>query len=240
MTDISTTLILKWDIAYKGSYRSIHATKSFVDIKRRIRLVLKPEYGAFIDDWVRDAQTRLEDELRLRDMEVHITDTISEGGKTIRVPDDYLELIVLYIIDNNTRISLYDRYQPRKFVETFRSVDTATEGLPRWFVIIGKTIEFDKYTDKDYEYGMVYYKRFPTLVEEDDINWWTENRSDLLFYASLVEAIPYIGKDERMVLWQGKKDSLIEDLKNQDKKERRSGNGNSLYPVNVFLSDNRK
>lgn len=240
MTDISTTLILKWDIAYKGSYRSIYATKSFVDIKRRIRLLLRPEFGAFVDDWIRDAQTRLEDELRLRDMEEHLTDTILEGGKTVRIPDDYLELIVLYVIDNNTRISLYDRFQPRKFVETFRSVDTTNEGLPKWFAMIGKTIEFDKYTDKDYEYGMVYYKRFPTLVEEDDINWWTENRSDLLFYAALVEAIPYIGKDERMVLWQNKKDSLVGDLKNQDKKERRSGNGNQLYPLNVFLSDNRK
>lgn len=240
MTDISNTLILKWDIVYKGSYSSIHATKSFVDIKRRIRLLLKPEYGAFVDDWIRDAQTRLEDELRLRDMEEHITDTISEGDKTIRIPDDYLELIVLYIIDNNIRIPLDDRFQPRKFVETFRNIDTTNNGLPRCFAMIGKTIEFDKYTDKDYEYGIVYFKRFPTLVEEDDINWWTENRSDLLFYASLVEAIPYIGEDKRMSLWQGKKDSLIEDLKNKDKKERRSGNGNPLYPLNVFLSDNRK
>ena len=240
MTDISTTLVLVWDIAYKGTYRSIRNTKSFVDIKRRIRLLLKPEYGAFIDDWIRDAQARLEDELRLRVMEEHKTDTLLEGGKSINLPDDYLELIVFYIVDNNTRLPLYDRYQPRKFVETFRSTDTANEGIPKWFAMIGRKIELDKYTDADYEYGIVYYKRFSTLVEEDDINWWTENRSDLLFYAALVEAIPYIGKDGRMVLWQNKKDSLVEDLKNQDKKERRSGNGNQLYPLNVFLSDNRK
>lgn len=114
-------------------------------------------------------------------------------------------MIVFYIVEDSTRIPLYDRYQPRKFVETFRNVDIANEGSPRWFAMIGRTMEFDKYTDADYEYGIVYYKRFPTLVEEDDINWWTENRSDLLFYATLVEAIPYIGKDERMVLWQNKK-----------------------------------
>lgn len=240
MTDISTTLILKWDIAYKGSYRSINATKSFVDIKRRLRLVLKPEYGAFIDDWIRDAQTRIEDELRLRDMEEHIIETIREGEKTIRIPNNYIELIVLYVIENNTRIPLYDRFQPRKFIETFRSIDTKNNGSPRWFSIIGKTVEFDKYTDKDYEYGMVFYKRLPTLVEEDDINWWTENRSDLLFYSALVEGIPYMEEDKRMSLWQSKKNSLIEDLKTKDKKERRSGNGNQLYPVNVFLSDNRK
>ena len=240
MTDITTELIIKWNIAYKGSYRSIRATKSFVDIKRRIHLLLKPEYGAFIDDWIRDAQTRLEDELRLRVMEEHKIDTVLEGKKSIDIPSDYLELIVFYIVENDTRVPLYDRYQPRKFIETFRNIATDNESVPRRFSMISRTIEFDKYTDADYEYGIVYYKRFPTLVEEDDINWWTENRSDLLFYAALVEAIPYIGKDERIVLWQNKKDGLIEDLKNQDKKERRSGNGNQSYPLNVFLSDNRK
>jgi len=236
MTDISTDLIIQWDIAYKGTYRSITATKSFVDIKRRIRLLLKPEHGAFIDDWIRDAQTRLEDELRLREMEEHIKDTILEGNKSIRVPNDYLELIDIYIIDNNTRAPLYDRFQPRKFIETFRSVATSNKGMPRWFSIIGKTIEFDKYTDKDYEYGILYYKRLPTLVEEDDINWWTENRSDLLFYASLVETIPFIGEDKRINLWQGKKDSLIEALITKDKKEKCSGNGNQLYSPNYFES----
>ncbi len=236
MTDISTDLIIKWDIAYKGSYRSINATKSFIDIKRRIRLLLKPEYGAFVDDWIRDAQTRLEDELRLRAMEEHITDTVLEGNKSVHVPNDYLELMDIYIIDNNTRVPFYDRFQPRKFIETFRSVATINKGLPRRFSIIGRIIEFDKYTDKDYEYGILYYKRFPTLVEEDDINWWTENRSDLLFYASLVEAIPYIGEDKRIDLWQGKKDSLIEDLKTKDKKEKASGNGNQMYSPNYFES----
>lgn len=240
MTNISTTLNLKWDIAYKGSYRSINATKTFVDIKRRIRLLLKPELGAFIDDWIRDAQLRIEDELRIRDMEKHIPGALSEGKNSILIPDDYLELTTLYVVDNNTRIPLHDRYQARKFVDVFRNIASTNKGIPKYFSIIGKTVEFDKYADKDYTYGIIYFSKFPTLVEEDDINWWTENRSDLLFYSALVEGIPYMGEDKRISLWQSKKNSLLEDLKIKDKKERRSGNGNQLYPVNVFLSDNSK
>ena len=239
MTDVSASLILNWHIVYSGSYRP-NTGKTFADIKRRVRVHLKPEVGAFVDDWIRDAQLRIEDELRIKAMEYIKEDTLDEGVNDVFVPNDYLELIEFYVVDNDIRRPLYDRHQIRNFLNTFTNTRTDNTGRPIIFMRIGDKYQFDKYTDREYPYGIAYYRRLITLINEDDSNWWTERRSDLLLYASLVEAIPFVGEDKRIPLWVAKKQELMDEVKLIDKKERRSGNGNPLYPVNVFLSDNRK
>lgn len=239
MTDVTTSLVLVWHVVYSGSYRP-NSEKTFADIKRRLRLHIKPELGAMVDDWVRDAQRRIEDKLRIGAMEHIKNDTIAEGNNIVPVPSDYLELIELYVVDNEQRVPLYDRHQIRKFLNTFPNVSTDNTGRPVVFARVGDKFQLDKYTDKEYEYGLAYYRRFITLIEDDNSNWWTEQRSDLLFYAALVEAIPFVGEDKRIPLWIAKKQELMDDIELQDKKERRAGNGNALNPINVFLSSNNR
>lgn len=86
----------------------------------------------------------------------------------------------------------------------------------------------------DYDYGhwllvptpsaastleILYYQQPPLLGDDVQENWLTAYAPDLLLYAALLEASPFLKKDERIATWQSMYDRAAQALSGQDLKK---------------------
>ena len=87
------------------------------------------------------------------------------------------------------------------------------------------------YADYDYQHWLLaptpdaadtleilYYEQPAFLGEEFQTNWLTEYAPDLLLYATLLEAAPFLKKDERIQTWQAMYDRAAQALSGEDLK----------------------
>lgn len=51
-------------------------------------------------------------------------------------------------------------------------------------------------------FEIVFYQRPMPLSESNQTNWFTEFAPDMLLYASLLEAVPYLKNDQRIPIWK--------------------------------------
>ena len=66
--------------------------------------------------------------------------------------------------------------------------------------------------DASYPFELAYYELPQPLDEANQTNWLTENAPDLLLYACLLEAIPYLKDAERQQVWQAAYDRALSAL----------------------------
>lgn len=87
------------------------------------------------------------------------------------------------------------------------------------------------YADYDYNHWLItpvpaaagtlevlYYEQPRFLGEDFQTNWITEYAPDLLLYATLLEAAPFLKKDERIATWQQMYDRAAQALAGEDLK----------------------
>lgn len=87
------------------------------------------------------------------------------------------------------------------------------------------------YADYDYQHWIIaptpvaastweilYYEQPALLGEDFQTNWLTEYAPDLLLYASLLEASPFLKKDERIGTWQALYDRAAQAISGEDLK----------------------
>jgi hypothetical protein len=87
------------------------------------------------------------------------------------------------------------------------------------------------YADYDYQHWLItpspsaaqtlevlYYEQPRFLGEDFQTNWLTEYAPDLLLYAALLEATPFLKSDERIQTWQGMYDRAAQALNGEDLK----------------------
>lgn len=87
------------------------------------------------------------------------------------------------------------------------------------------------YADYDYQHWLItptpnavqtleilYYQQPALLGEDTQTNWLTEYAPDLLLYATLLEATPFLKKDERIQTWQAMYDRAAAAISGEDLK----------------------
>ena len=85
------------------------------------------------------------------------------------------------------------------------------------------------YADYDYQHWLIvptpnatstmeilYYEQPALLGDDLQVNWLTEYAPDVLLYASLLEALPFLKNDERVQMWQGMYDRAAQALSGED------------------------
>ena len=70
---------------------------------------------------------------------------------------------------------------------------------------------------------MTYYKSFDALADATQTNWLILNAPDLYLYGTLLQAEPFLMNDERVPLWERGVRQVINDLQQQDDRDRHSG-----------------
>lgn len=191
---------------------------SYAEVKTAVANWLnRSDLTTYIPDLVRFGEIRIYRDLRLRTMETVLNSTISSG--VLALPADYVDLRYAYV--NGATVQFLERKSP-EFIYTkypIRSVD----GLPKYIAREGDNFIFGPYPDSNYTIKGIYYKRLTALSDSNTTNWFTTNAPDLLVFAALIESEVFVKNDARMPMWQAKYDQILEQIANEEQRERYSG-----------------
>lgn len=157
-------------------------------------------------------ERRIARELKITGFITAVTTPLQVGVAVYMKPDRWRDTVSM-TVDNKpifTRAYEYCRsYWP----------DEAATGTPQF------------YADYDYQHWLitptpdaastleiVYYEQPPFLGDDFQTNWLTEYAPDVLLYATLLEATPFLKNDERIQTWQMMYDRAAQALNGEDLK----------------------
>ncbi len=158
-------------------------------------------------------ERRIVRELKIQGFIRAVTTTLQVGVATYRKPDRWRDTVSMTLDGNPifTRAYEYMRnYWPNE----------AETGTPQF------------YADYDYQHWLLaptpsaastleilYYEQPTPLGEDFQTNWLTEYAPDVLLYAALLEATPFLKNDERINTWQTMYDRSAQALNGEDLKK---------------------
>jgi hypothetical protein len=148
-------------------------------------------------DFIALAESRLNRELRVREMISQATGTIST--QTIQIPGDFVEVLRL-TLDTSADMPL--EYRPVEDSEI--RVAGSTSGQPSWFSVIGSNLKLYPIPDGSYDYTLDYYATIPALSDTNTTNWLLEKAPDIYLFGALSEAAPFLMDDARVPFWESR------------------------------------
>lgn len=163
------------------------------------------------------AERRISRELKVQGFINVVNGTMAIGQSVYAKPDRWRDTISINIgtgASNNTRKMLYTRdyeycraYWPDES-QTEEPIFYADYNYSNWLVA--------PTPDEAYPFEIVYYELPPLLDDEVQTNWITEYAPQLLLYAALLEATPFLKNDERIPVWQQMYDRAAAALNGED------------------------
>jgi hypothetical protein len=161
----------------------------------------RDDLTAAIPDFITLAEARFNRELRVREM---ITRKQALSDKQyVQLPADWIEA-------KNIQIGINPL--------TYKTVDELDQlrtqplvGAPRYYTILGSTLELLPTPSDDVQIEMAYYKTIPA-VASSNTNWLLTKAPDLYLYASLLQAAPFLDNDERAAMWEAFTTKTVEAL----------------------------
>tara|TARA_R100001594_G_scaffold102382_1_gene137106 strand:- start:105 stop:731 length:627 start_codon:yes stop_codon:yes gene_type:complete len=171
-----------------------------------------------IPEFISLAEATFNRTLRLRAMETTVSDTTPSGSKEDALPTGYLQMREIHLTTSPV-ISL--AYITPEIMYRIRA--GSHNGKPNAYTIVGDNILFGPTPDDGYGYSMTYYKAFDALGDDTQTNWLILNAPDLYLYGTLLQAEPFLMNDERVPLWERGVRQVINDLQEQDDRDRHSG-----------------
>tara|TARA_Y100000588_G_scaffold390035_1_gene494380 strand:+ start:1171 stop:1797 length:627 start_codon:yes stop_codon:yes gene_type:complete len=171
-----------------------------------------------IPEFISLAEATFNRTLRIRAMETTVSDTTPSGSKEDALPSGYLQMREIHLTTSPV-ISL--AYITPEIMYRIRA--GSHNGKPNAYTIVGDNILFGPTPDDGYGYSMTYYKAFDALGDDTQTNWLILNAPDLYLYGTLLQAEPFLMNDERVPLWERGVRQVINDLQEQDDRDRHSG-----------------
>lgn len=171
-----------------------------------------------IPDFIRLAEIRLRRDLRIRQMMSAATTTTTGGDATVALPSDFLEVRDLVVQTNPVRPVNY--ISPSVFSRNARVTES---GVPLDYTILATEFKFAPVPDTNYTIEIVYYAAPPYLTDSNSSNVFLANCPDLLLYAALGEAEPYLMNDARIQVWAAMYDRGLASLNTSDESAQYSG-----------------
>lgn len=158
-------------------------------------------------------ERRISRELKIQGFIRAVTTPLQTGIATYRKPDRWRDTVSMTVDGAPIFARAYEycrNYWP----------DEAQTGAPQF------------YADYDYNHWLItptpnanstlevmYYEQPRFLGEDFQTNWLTEYAPDLLLYASLLEATPFLKNDQRIGTWQQLYDRAAQALNGEDLKK---------------------
>lgn len=98
-----------------------------------------------------------------------------------------------------------------------------TTGVPEYAAIVAGKAYFAPAPSTTYATKMSYWRKIDTLSDSTTTNWLLDEHPDIYLYAALVHAAPFLKDDERIPVWAGLLEGLIEELHRQVSDEMYTG-----------------
>jgi hypothetical protein len=163
------------------------------------------------------AERRIARELKIQGFLAVVNTTMQSGVAVYPKPDRWRDTVSINIgtgTNNNTRKQIYARSY--EYIREYWP-DETEEATPEFYADYNySNWVFAPTPDADYPMEVLYYELPPLLDEATQTNWLTEYAPNLLLYASLVEATPFVKDDQRVQLWQTYYDRALAALNGED------------------------
>lgn len=173
------------------------AATTYNSLVNDIQVYAERTDSPFIDQipsFIMLAENRLASEVRGLGFQKYVT--FSSGASTFAKPERWRETISLNATVSSERVFLQKRAYD--YCRTFWP-NSATTGVPRYYadyayehVLIVPTPNIA------YEFELSYYERPVPLSTDNQTNWTTQYAPQMLLYACLVEAQPFLKRPERI------------------------------------------
>lgn len=169
-----------------------------------------------IQDFIRLAEARFSREIR--HYEQVVRKTALSSAQYIALPSDWVQAENIQI----GKVKL-DYLTPTR-ADDYRSAGLV--GEPRFYTIIGRTIELLPTPQSDITVEMAYYATIPSLSASTPTNWLLQKAPDAYYYGALSHAAPFLNDDARLVTLASLTTAAIAAL--NDESEADSHSGSSL------------
>lgn len=200
-------------------------TTTFTTLKEDIRRYLERGFTLASDQIVYEqiprlinlAERRIARELKVEGLINVLTGTLSPGLAVYPKPDRWRST-VSFNFGTGDQGNEYNQLFPRSY-EYVRSYwpNRSETDVPLFYAeydynnwIIAPT------PDQAYPFEVLVYQLLPLLDDTNQTNWLTEYAPQVLLYASLLEATPFLKNDERIPVWQQMYDRSAQALNGED------------------------
>jgi hypothetical protein len=147
------------------------------------------------------AENRIASEVRGLGMMKVVTGTMVLNNPTIAKPERWRENISFRVIVGTSKKTIFQRSY--EYV-TYYSPDPTILDVPRFYADYGYEHFYIAPTPLlNYTFELMYYERPQPLSSINETSWTTQYAPQLILYAALLEAIPYLKTDDRIPVYQG-------------------------------------
>ena len=163
------------------------------------------------------AERRIARELKIQGFINVVTDTLIPGQSVYQKPDRWRDTVSINIgtgASHNVRKFLFTRdyeylrsYWPNESL-TEEPVFYADYNYTNWLILPPP--------DEAYPFEVLYYELPVLLDDANQTNWLTDYAPQVLLYASLLEATPFLKNDDRIPVWQQMYDRSAAMLNGED------------------------
>lgn len=198
-------------MSYSMTYDSL-----LVDVRRYLERGFTAESDQLVYEQlprlVTLAERRIARELKIEGFILPVQTALQPGVAVYPKPDRWRDTVSMSV-DN---VPIFARSY--EYLRNYWPDESAT-GTPAY------------YADYDYQHWLIaptpaaaqtleilVYQQPPLLGEDVQVNWITEYAPDLLLYATLLEASPFLKKDERIATWQALYDRAAQAINGEDLK----------------------
>lgn len=170
---------------------------TYADLKTSVANYLaRTDLTDQIPDFIGLAERRIRREVRIREMSVSVELTATAGSNSLSLPADFLEARDFVVVGNPT--------QPMNYLSPSalsRNPLSSVSGKPKDYTILANEFQLSPSPDFAYTLNLLYYANPTFLSDSNQSNVFLVNVPDMLLYAALLEAEPYLMNDARLTTW---------------------------------------
>ncbi len=152
-----------------------------------------------IPDFIRLAEATINKVVRSTRMVANGTVAVTANTRKATAPTDMLEPIYLQMAaDEDYPLEQVSVQQ----LTMLRRARLRATGTPRFYSIVGRSIELAPTPASSGNMDVAYYQAIPALVADGDTNWLLTYEPDIYLYTTLLHAAPFLQDDQKTAVME--------------------------------------
>ena len=210
---------------------------TYSDLKAAVATWLaRTDLTSNIIDFVTLARQRVQNELRLRGLDIVVTGALTDAD-SLALPADRDELRSFEITNTAGDLGLLTIADP----DTFGlAIANGSAGNPLYYLISNNKLYMAPVSSVGTAYRLRYYAMAPAQPADNATDALLSQYPSLLLYGSLMEAEPFLKNDERIGVWQAFFDRALASARSREWNSRAGGGKLVARPSSVARSSSQR